>query len=326
MRPVAFSATLVPMRIVLIGGTGHIGSYLVPRLVSGGHQVVVVSRGSREAYLPDPAWEQVERVTLDRKALESQNEFGTAIADLGPEVVIDLICFTRESGEQMVEALRNKVRHYLSCGTIWVHGPSEVVPTTEAAERKPFGEYGIHKAELEEYLLEVSRKEGFPATTIHPGHIVGRGWAPLNPEGHFDTSVWARIAAGEKLLIPNLGLETVHHVHADDVARLFIAAMERWSGAVGESFHAVSPQAVTLRGYAEAAFRWYDREPQIEFVPWPELRARIDERTAGFVWDHIAHSPSCSIQKAREMLRWEPRYSSLEAVRESVGWLEQNRG
>ena len=293
------------MRTVVIGGTGHIGTYLVPRLVLSGHEVVVVSRGSREAYLSDPAWQQVERVTLDRETLESKGEFGNAIARLEPEKVVDLICFTRESGEQLVEALRGRVQHYLSCGTIWVHGHSEAVPTTEAAPRKPFGEYGIHKAELEEYLLGVSRKERFPATTIHPGHIVGKGWAPLNPEGHFDTSLWLRIAAGEKLLLPNLGLETVHHVHADDVARLFIAAMERWSVSVGESFHAVSPQAVTLRGYAEAAFRWYNREPNIEFLPWPQLRERIDKRAAGFVWDHIAHSPSCSIQKARAMLAWE---------------------
>ena len=33
-------------RVVVIGATGHIGSYLVPRLVLGGHQVIAVSRGA----------------------------------------------------------------------------------------------------------------------------------------------------------------------------------------------------------------------------------------------------------------------------------------
>ena len=32
------------MRVVIIGGSGHIGSYLTPRLVNGGHTVVNVSR------------------------------------------------------------------------------------------------------------------------------------------------------------------------------------------------------------------------------------------------------------------------------------------
>jgi nucleoside-diphosphate-sugar epimerase len=38
-------------------------------------------------------------------------------------------------------------------------------------------------------------------------------------------------------------------------------------------------------------------------------------------WDHIAHSPNCSIAKARTLLGYEPRYTSLQAVREAVDWL-----
>jgi nucleoside-diphosphate-sugar epimerase len=36
------------MRVIIIGGTGHIGTYLVPRLVEMGCDVVVVSRQHRE--------------------------------------------------------------------------------------------------------------------------------------------------------------------------------------------------------------------------------------------------------------------------------------
>jgi len=32
-------------------------------------------------------------------------------------------------------------------------------------------------------------------------------------------------------------------------------------------------------------------------------------------------SPNCSMAKARHTLDFRPRYSSLEAVQESVGWL-----
>ncbi len=35
------------MRILVVGGTGHIGSYLVPRLVLSGHEVKVVARNPR---------------------------------------------------------------------------------------------------------------------------------------------------------------------------------------------------------------------------------------------------------------------------------------
>ena len=41
-------------RVVVIGATGHVGTYLVPRLVRAGHEVVALSRGEREPYTPAP--------------------------------------------------------------------------------------------------------------------------------------------------------------------------------------------------------------------------------------------------------------------------------
>ncbi|MBO0725897.1 MAG: hypothetical protein J2P52_09880 [Blastocatellia bacterium] len=38
------------MKVVVIGGTGHIGSYLCPQLVEAGCGVVCVSRGLRSPY------------------------------------------------------------------------------------------------------------------------------------------------------------------------------------------------------------------------------------------------------------------------------------
>ena len=42
-------------------------------------------------------------------------------------------------------------------------------------------------------------------------------------------------------------------------------------------------------------------------------------------WDHIAHSPCMSIEKAKRLLAYRPRFSSLQAVYESVQWLLQHR-
>lgn len=43
------------MRVVVIGATGHIGSYLIPRLVEAGHAVVGICRGQRNPYHPHAA-------------------------------------------------------------------------------------------------------------------------------------------------------------------------------------------------------------------------------------------------------------------------------
>ena len=55
-------------RVVGIGATGHGGTYLVPRLVRGGHEVIAMSRGTREPYHPAPEWARVTRVAVDRDA------------------------------------------------------------------------------------------------------------------------------------------------------------------------------------------------------------------------------------------------------------------
>jgi nucleoside-diphosphate-sugar epimerase len=314
------------MRVVVIGGTGHIGTYLVPKLVETGYQVISVSRQQREPYQPHAAWKAVQHVTLDRAAAEEVGDFGSQIRALSPDVVIDLICFTPASARALVTALQGQVRHLLMCCTIWVHGPSMQVPTTETQPRQPFGEYGIQKAAIEAYVLAEAQRTGFPATVLHPGHIVGPGWAPLNPAGHFNPQVFARLARGEEVALPNLGLETVHHVHAEDVAQGFMCALANWSSAVGESFHIVSPASLTLRGYAEAMAAWFGQPARLRFVSWDEWQKTATEEERQATWDHIAHSPNCSIAKAQRLLNYQPRYSSLQAVQESVAWLIDHAG
>jgi nucleoside-diphosphate-sugar epimerase len=274
----------------------------------------------RQPYHAHQAWSRIEQLVLDRAVEESRGEFGNAIANLGADAVIDLTCYTVSSAEQLVNALRGRVGHFLHCGTIWIHGHSVQVPTTEDAPREPFGEYGCRKLAIETYLLAEFQTTGFPVTLIHPGHLVGTGWLPINPAGNFNPEVFAKLAGGHELLLPNLGMETLHHVHAADVAAAFVQAVSTGATAFGESFHAVSPAALTLRGYAERLAAWFGRKAELRFLPWEEWRTHVAEKDARITWDHIAHSPLCSIEKARRLLGYQPRYSSLEAVQESISW------
>jgi nucleoside-diphosphate-sugar epimerase len=313
------------MRVAVIGGSGHIGSYLTPQLVEAGHAVVCVSRGLKQPYVAHGAWNSVERFVLDRAAEEAAGTFGAKVRQLRPDCVIDLTAYTLESAQQLVDALRGHVQQFLHCGTIWVHGPAVETPTTEAAPRCPISDYGVRKAAIEAYLLDEARRNRFPATVLHPGHLVGTGWMPLNPAANFNPSVFADLAAGRQIALPNLGRETLHHVHAADVAQAFVKAMENWSVAVGECFHVVSPAAVSMSGYAEAVAQWFGRKACIQYLPWEVWSSQVPERDAKVTWDHIARSPNCSIAKAQRLLDYRPRYRSLEAVRESLEWLVAHR-
>lgn len=306
------------MKIVIIGGTGHIGSYLVPRLVLAGHDVICVSRQQRKPNDLQPIWRSVKHINIDRVKAEEKGVFGSQIKELKGEIIIDLICFKPESAIMLAESLMGEIQHFIHCGTMWVHGHSSQVPTLESQVRRPFGVYGINKAKIESYLLLKFKQKGFPATILHPGHITGPDWLPINPAANLNPETFIQLAKGEEIILPNFGMETVHHVHVDDVAQAFIKAIENRQNSIGESFHVVSEQALTLRGYASAVSRWFGHEAKFRFLSWEEWKKTVNRRNAELTWDHIAHSPNGSIIKAKELLNYNPRYSSLQAVKEAI--------
>jgi nucleoside-diphosphate-sugar epimerase len=307
-------------RVVVIGATGHIGTYLVPRLVDGGHEVIAVSRGGREPYHPNPQWDAVTRVTADRDAEDAAGTFGARIAALRPDVVIDLICFTASSAAHLVDALRPSRPLLLHCGTIWVHGPALRVPLTEDEPRTAYGEYGTGKAEIEALLHRETLAGGVPAVILHPGHISGPGWHVITPAGNLDPAVWMQLATGQPLPLPDRGLGVLHHVHADDVAQAFELALSR-PAAIGASFHVAAGQAMTLRGLAAGVARWFGREPVLDLVGWAEFERRAGAGPAGTTREHTDRSITASIHRAGQVLGYAPRYSSLDALHEALTWL-----
>ncbi len=306
-------------RVLVIGATGHIGTYLIPRLVRAGHEVLAVSRGEREPYVPAPDWSRVQRVAIDREAEEAAGTFGERIAGLAPDAVLDMLCFTPESAEQLLEALRPTRPLHVHCGTIWVHGPAARVPVTEDEPRTAYGEYGTRKAAIETLLQRETIAGGVPSVVLHPGHITGP-WSSVTPAGNLDLSVWRRLAGGEPLALPDQGLGVLHHVHADDVAQAFERALTR-PAAIGSSFHVVSEQAMTLRGLAVGVAGWFGRDAVIDYVGRDEFERRVGSEHAETTFAHVDRSIAASIDRARDVLGYQPRYSSLEALRESLRWL-----
>lgn len=318
VAPVVFRV----MRVVVIGGTGHIGTYLVPSLVKAGHDTVVISRGSRRAYRNDPAWRDVKMVACDREAAEQDGQFGTRVAGLRPEAVVDLTCFTLAQAQQLVDALDGQ--HVVQTGSVWSYGPSAIVPTTEDAPKHPYREYGVNKLAVEQYLT--GAQDRVRASVVHPGHISGPGWLPIGPAGNLDPGVIDSLRADGSCLLPDRGGETVHHVHAEDVAGLHQSCLDQPDAAAGQSFNSVCTQAFTLRGYAEVVARHFGHKPRLEFVPWGEFATRVDSEHADATLEHIGRAPLYSMEKARIVLGFRPRHDVTDTVLEAIdAWVAANR-
>ena len=125
------------MRALLIGGTGFIGSFLVPELQRRGAQVAVLTRG-RSA---NPGATGLTRITGDRNRLADS---ARDIREFAPDVVVDLVLSSGRQAREMLDVVRGVTSRlvalssmdvYRACGVLHglEEGPLEPVPLTETS-------------------------------------------------------------------------------------------------------------------------------------------------------------------------------------------------
>lgn len=123
------------MRILVIGGTGFIGRFLLPELVRAGHDVSVLTRGQHTGAVPD----EVRRIVGDRGRLAERR---TELAALAPDVVIDVVLSSGRQAQTLMDVFRGTAGRvvaissmdvYRACGILHrlEAGPPEPVPLTE---------------------------------------------------------------------------------------------------------------------------------------------------------------------------------------------------
>ena len=302
------------MKAVVIGAAGHIGTYLTPMLVKGGFETVAITRSMSKPYEDDPAWSSSERVLLDR---DNDPDFIEKLKAMQPDIIVDLVNFNIAETKKIVEAFKDSsLSHYLYCSSCWAHGMAETVPfDPDSLRKEPLDDYGKDKFASEMYLKKQYRQNGFPATIIMPGQISGAGWTIINPWGNTSMRVFQDIADGKEVCLPNFGQEILHHVHGYDVAQVFYQAIPHRNQALGESFDAEAATHITLYGFAKHMYEYFGHEPKIKFLPWPEwCEYEGNPEECDHTYYHIARSGVFSIEKAKRLLEYQPKYSCVETI------------
>jgi len=252
--------------VLIVGGTGFIGSHLAERLASAGRRVRVASRRGAWPWGAAPGGVDLIALDLARDGAEAElagtldgvstvvNLAGTlAKPGLGPQTyrslhVLGVMRLSQAVTQRVLEArgegpggrARQPIR-IVHVSTTGVLGPTGPEPRGEGAEAAPRTLYEKTKLAGEVCAL-AGRRNGLEVVVVRPGLVYGPRDVHLAPFYRaIAKGTYRTIAGGRALWQP---------VYVEDVARAIQLAADA-RGCDGEIFHVAGAERLGVGAFAE---------------------------------------------------------------------------
>jgi nucleoside-diphosphate-sugar epimerase len=165
------------MKILILGGTSLTGPFTTRFLVEQGHQVTLFHRGKHQVELPSA----IHHMIGERRQLD---EFATEFKKQGPDVVLDMLSFTRQDAEILMRVFKGIAKRVVVPSSIDVYrvfgrlhgtepGPVDPIPLDEDAPLRE--NISVHREEYEKRWVEqvVMGDPDLPGTVLRYPMIYG---------------------------------------------------------------------------------------------------------------------------------------------------------
>jgi nucleoside-diphosphate-sugar epimerase len=214
------SASIVPKRILVLGGTLFLGPAIVEAAVAEGHTVTLFNRGVTN---PD-LFPHLEKLRGFRSG-DANDEDLAALSRRHFDVIVDVWPNDPAIVASAAESLKGRAQHYLYVSSVAAYdskeftraGIDENAPLE--AWNGPGRKYNRGKAESERRLHAIL---GDKLTIVRPGPIKG------NRDTTPDLLTWlVRAQNGGRHIGPGDGSDPVELVDVKDVARFLVLAIDR---------------------------------------------------------------------------------------------------
>ena len=170
------------MKILVIGGTGHMGTFVCKILKERGHDVYV---GTRSGNAPE-GMTAVKCDCSDPASLEALKPFA-----------FDTVIIFPGKARSVYDALADSVKHIIACGSMWMYGAPKVVPTPEKYQSEaPFDGFKTRIADIQFMLAD----EKCLFTAIMVPNVAGPGKIPLDSLGGRDAETLLQFLNGAEFL------------------------------------------------------------------------------------------------------------------------------
>lgn len=238
------------MKAVVTGGAGFIGSHLVDRLITNGHEVVVLDncasgRWENLQHLrgePRLAVEAVDLAAADAAARHVQGADWVfhlaALADIVPSIQrpLDYYRANVEGTVRVLEAARQaRVKRFVYAASSSCYGIPDVYPTPESAPIRPQYPYALTKCLGEEMALHWGKVYKLPVVSLRFFNVYGPRSRTSGAYGAVFGVFLAQKRAGQPMTVVGDGKQTRDFVFVTDVAEALVRAAE--SSVSGEIFN-----------------------------------------------------------------------------------------
>ena len=232
---------LLPMRIMVTGGAGFIGSHTVDALVERSHEVAIIddlSSGKRERLNPRAHFYQADLRHARRVAeiieqerpdaiyqLAAQMDVRRSVADPAFDAEVNLVGMLNLMEAGRSRGLRRVI--FASSGGA-IYGEQDVFPCDEDHRCRPVRPYGVAKMATEHYLFFYRNEYGIGYMALRYADVYGPRQDPHGQAGV--VAIFAgRLLRGEPCTICGDGRKRRDYVYVGDVAANNIAAPDHQS-------------------------------------------------------------------------------------------------
>lgn len=304
------------MKAAIIGGTGHIGSFLTRMLIDEGFEITIISSGRTP--VEDPVVSQKAKMAICSYGdLISSGKLDGILREDKPDVLIDILQGQSLSIYDL--CLKTGVKQYIMCGSLWMFGRPKVVPTPELTQTPcPFEGYQIRYNDMQA-VIKSAKGKNCSACAVMPPNICGPGKIPLDGDGGRSIESHKAHQRGEKLILPYPGTNTVSPCDAEDVAQGFFRAALSPENASGEIFNVGSAYALTSEKFIQTYADIYGTTIPIEYVQPDVYESQVcPDLGANY---HFLEHMCPDIRKITGKLGYKPKYTPEQTMERAVKWM-----
>lgn len=313
------------MKILVTGGAGYIGSFIVNKLINLNYEVAVLdnlSKGHKQAIHPKAEFYNIDLNNISKLTeLFRENRIDSVIHMAANSLVGESVENPRKyyennisNGLNLINAmLDNGVKNIVFSSSAATYGEPEQVPIAESHQTKPTNPYGRTKLMFEKIMEDYKKAFNLKFTALRYFNAAGcseKLGEHHSPETHLIPVIISSVLANQKIKIfgndyPTKDKTCIRdYIHVEDLSDAHILALKN--------------QGIFNLG-SETGYSNLEIIQEVEKVSGKKVIFEFAPRRAGDPAVLIASS-----KKIKEELNWKPKYNLNGIIKSAWLWHSTN--